>query len=93
MKPSEKQKKILVDAHGNDINSLAALRAKYQLLGGEAEENKLPSRTSGQRKQSLKFAGDAMTLWQQMPHAKVVLEERLVATHCAAKIIASSEVA
>ncbi|MBC8042392.1 MAG: hypothetical protein IAF08_03005 [Rhizobacter sp.] len=77
MKAKQPRKKIIVDAHGNDINSLAALRAKYALLDGEAEENKLQMKLLGNRKQSFKFAADAMTLWQRMPHSKAVREERL----------------
>jgi len=55
-------------------NSLAALRAKYALLDGDAPENIVPS-TKASRKQFVQFASDALLLWQKLPQAELILEE------------------
>jgi hypothetical protein len=57
-------------------NSLAALRAKYALLDGDAPENKLNLDDEDQQERFLKLCDDLWIAWRVLPQAELILEEK-----------------
>ncbi len=67
------------DAWGNPIESLAAMKKRYELLDGDAPENQTPLPTTERREWFFSFASDVVSAWMTLPQVPEVLEERTLA--------------
>ena len=64
------------DSFGNPIRSLAAIKAKYELLDGDAPENQEPLPDDKKREWFFQLAGDTLSTWLTLPQAAGILEQR-----------------